>query len=118
MNTLKLQIDKEHYSPGEEILATVSWHLGDTNDKSIEVHLFWFTEGRGDEDMTIVESVNVPIHAKTGSKILKFIAPKHPYSFLGNHIMLNWSIEALAPESKYFASESFYITPFKQKIIF
>ena len=117
MNDIKLKIEKEHYAPKENIQVSLHWDLMDVAENIIEVHLFWYTEGRGDEDMEIIETQEIKLNAKSGSKDLIFVAPLQPYSFSGKYIALTWAIEAVMQKSKISALEIFYLTPFHEKII-
>ena len=52
MSTLKIGTseNKTQYRPGEEIAGRALWIL-DEPPKAVEVRLFWYTEGKGTQDV-------------------------------------------------------------------
>jgi hypothetical protein len=80
------------FRPGESIEGTVSWHL-DEDAEAIEVRLFWYTEGKGTQDVEVVETRHLARPEIGGSRSFDFDVPRGPYSFSGKLITLSWAIE-------------------------
>ena len=80
------------FRPGEKIEGTVSWHL-DEDAEAIEVRLFWYTEGKGTQDVEVVDTKHLARPEITGSRAFDFDVPRGPYSFSGKLITLSWAIE-------------------------
>jgi len=88
------------FRPGEEVEGTVRWHMGGP-PRSLEVRLFWYTEGKGGRDVGVVETLPVADPGSEGHQPFRFRLPDGPYSFSGKIIHLRWAIEAVAePEDR------------------
>ena len=83
------------FQPGEEVSGTVRWRL-DPPPRSVEARLFWFTEGTGERDVGVVESVSFADPGPEDERPFRFQLPGGPYSFSGKIIRLHWAIEVVA----------------------
>jgi hypothetical protein len=83
------------FHPGDEVEGTVRWRL-DTPPRSLEVRLFWYTEGKGERDIGIVERLPFTDPAPEDHRPFRFRLPAGPYSFTGKVIHLLWALEAVA----------------------
>jgi hypothetical protein len=95
------------FRPGDEIAGTVRWRL-DQPPRSLELRLFWYTQGKGDQDVGVVASLSLaepglegrserPSEGLSeGSRSFEFRLPAGPYSFSGHLISLLWALEAVA----------------------
>ena len=94
MNELPIEMDGDRrwFLPGESLSGRVSWRLED-DAEAIELRLFWFTSGKGTEDVAIVESVRIEAAGKAGNREFSFSLPTGPYSFSGSLITLSWALE-------------------------
>jgi hypothetical protein len=81
--------------PGELIEGVASWHLDDEVD-AVEVRLFWYTSGKGTQDVGIVRVLRTETPTTSGHKEFSIRAPEGPYSFSGKLITLAWAIELVA----------------------
>lgn len=97
MNELRIEMDGDRrwFLPGESLSGRVSWRLED-DAEAIELRLFWFTSGKGTEDVAIVESVRIEAAGKAGNREFSFSLPTGPYSFSGSLITLSWALELVA----------------------
>ncbi len=83
------------YAPGDEIEAAAVWRLDETPE-SLEVRLFWFTEGKGDRDSEVVLSESIE-PSVSGHRACRFRLPEVvPSSFSGKLVSLLWAIELVA----------------------
>ena len=82
----------KNYQPGESIEGNVSW-VAEKQPKSVELHLFWHTRGKGDRDAGIVESVNFELPQSSDHREFQFRAPEFPISFSGKLVSLVWGVE-------------------------
>lgn len=80
--------------PGDTIELTFSWTL-DAVPETIEARLFWYTQGKGTQDVVIVETQPVS-PALRGEQRVRFRLPQGPYSFSGTLISLIWAVELVA----------------------
>jgi len=97
MNGLRVETHENRiaYSPGETIAGLVTWALEKTPER-IEVRLMWYTQGKGDRDLEVADSVEFESPAQADAQIFKFVAPTSPYSFSGRLISLQWALEVVA----------------------
>jgi hypothetical protein len=80
------------FKPGETIEGTVSWHL-DEDAEAVEVRLFWYTQGKGSQDVEVVDTRPMARPERSGTMSFEFEVPRGPYSFSGKLITLSWAIE-------------------------
>ncbi|MCB0376713.1 MAG: hypothetical protein KDD04_12410, partial [Sinomicrobium sp.] len=59
MNEIFINLRQLSFKPNDEIKGSVHWVL-DKEPKDMAVRLFWYTRGRGTEDLSIVASVSIP----------------------------------------------------------
>ncbi|HKV12027.1 MAG TPA: hypothetical protein VJ725_28035 [Thermoanaerobaculia bacterium] len=83
------------FLPGETIEGTVSWFL-DEAPRSVELRLFWYTEGKGDQDVEIVRTFPFEAPGAQDRRSFRLEAPAEPWSFSGKLISLSWALEAVA----------------------
>jgi hypothetical protein len=93
--SIDLTEQKTEFRPAEEIHGTIRWNLQD-NPESIEVSLFWRTEGKGAQDVGVIETKKFDNPGSLAQKEFKFKIPPQPYSFAGKLISIIWAIEAAA----------------------
>ena len=100
MLTLQTSDGGTWFRPGETIRGTVSWHL-DEDAEALEVRLFWYTAGKGSQDVEVVETRHMAQPEISGTRDFEFKVPRGPYSFSGKLITLAWAIELVAvPEGQ------------------
>ena len=94
MSELRVELDDRRtgFAPGERIRGTASWRLEEPAE-ALEVRLFWYTRGKGERDVGIVDTVKIDSGTREGSREFSFRAPPAPLSFSGKLISLIWSIE-------------------------
>jgi hypothetical protein len=83
------------FRPGETLAGETVWQL-DQPPRSVEVRLFWFTRGRGTEDVELVQSVSFESPGQDDQRPFQFSLPHSPYSFSGKLISLIWAVEVVA----------------------
>ena len=83
------------FLPGETVEGVASWHL-DTPPQSVELRLFWYTEGKGDQDLRIVETIPFGQPGADDRRAFRVTLPAGPCSFSGKLISLSWALEAVA----------------------
>jgi len=83
------------FKPGELIKGRASWHLEDEVE-AIEIRLFWYTSGKGSQDVSIVRVLRDDTPERSGHRDFSIRTPEGPYSFSGKLITLSWAIELVA----------------------
>ncbi len=105
-----LREDRFMVAPGEELAGRVSWSLDEPAEK-LELRLFWYTEGKGDQDVEIVDSVSFASPGLEGREEFRFVAPAGPVSFSGKLISLIWALELVALPEGETARQEIVISP-------
>jgi hypothetical protein len=82
------------FSPGETLRGEASWELEQAG--SVELRLFWRTEGQGNQDLVIVETVPFERPQPRESRRIEIVLPDGPWSFNGILIHLVWGLELIA----------------------
>jgi len=95
MLTLYTTDGRTWFKPGELIEGRASWHLDGEVD-AVEVRLFWYTTGKGSQDVEIVRRLRIDSPETSGHHDFSIRAPEGPYSFSGKLITLAWAIELVA----------------------
>ena len=83
------------FRPGDVVEGKAFWRL-DPPPESVELRLFWYTEGKGDQDVGIVETIPYAGPAAEDRRSFQLRLPEGPYSFSGKLISLVWAIEVVA----------------------
>jgi hypothetical protein len=83
------------FRPGDVVAGTLRWQLPEPPE-TIELRLFWSTEGKGDQDLEVVEAISFTSPGAQGRRPFQVRLPQGPYSFSGKLITLSWALEAIA----------------------
>ena len=96
MSTLRIDISgaERGYKPGESISGRVTWQV-DQPPQSAELRLFWFTSGKGTQDVENVDSANFHAPQMNDDRLFSFALPRQPFSFSGKLISLAWALELI-----------------------
>ncbi|MDH3402765.1 MAG: hypothetical protein OES32_08280 [Acidobacteriota bacterium] len=92
---LELEESRTSFRPGETIRGVARWALEEPPE-ALEVRLFWYTEGKGDQDVGGVQSTTLDGAGLEGEREFTFTAPAAPLSFSGKLISLVWALELVA----------------------
>ncbi|MHC4636844.1 MAG: hypothetical protein ACYTBP_02800 [Planctomycetota bacterium] len=94
MGELNIEIKggQSNFSPGQKVEGAIRWNVQD-NPERIELSLFWRTEGKGTQDVGVVETMKHDNPGSFGSRDFSFTLPSGPYSFSGKLISLIWALE-------------------------
>ena len=117
MITINLNQTPAGYAPGESIGGTVEWTELNAKTSRVEIRLIWYTEGKGDTDFAIIETITEDSPAPTGSKKFSFVAPTRPFSFSGKLISLIWAVEVVEFPSRDGAKETLTISSDRNEIM-
>jgi len=110
---IKLIEDRTVFTPGEKVSGKAAWQL-DQDPKSVELRLFWYTQGKGDEDLEIVQEITFDNPAMQESRPFSLVMPIAPYSFSGRLVSLIWSLELVS--GKHSAMKEIILSPFGYEV--
>jgi hypothetical protein len=108
--------DRKAFLPGELLELSVLWALPAKPD-SLEVRLFWYTRGKGTEDVAVVATETIAATAAAGEGKVRFTLPAAPYSFSGKLISLLWAVELVAEPGARSARCEFTVSPTGKEIL-
>ena len=116
MDELVIEIENNQtsFSPGQIISGTVRWRYLEPPQK-VNLRLFWYTEGKGDEDVSLVEKIEFDGPQISDNRRFEFQLPIGPYSFSGKLISLLWGLELYV--DKEFTRKEFVFSPTGSEIL-
>jgi hypothetical protein len=112
MSILKIEINggRTEFEPGEALEGTVGWQL-DQPAAAVELRLFWYTSGMGNQDAGVVDCARFGQPSQRDSRPFHFWLPPGPPSFNGRLITLSWALELVAKSSNEVARVEIVIAP-------
>jgi len=93
--SLELADSRTKYRPGEMLEGVAFWQLEEA-PRSIEVRLYWRTQGKGTVDLEIVRSVKFQDVGASDRRPFVIELPPGPYSVSGKLISILWGVELVA----------------------
>jgi hypothetical protein len=102
MSVLRISTDEDQtwFKPAGVLLGSVRWHLDRAAD-AVELRLFWFTRGRGTQDVQVVDLLRFEEPQPSEERRFRFVLPDRPYSFSGRLVTLAWALELVVlPEDE------------------
>ncbi len=116
--TLDIELDggRTEYRPGGALTGTVRW-LFDDRPVKVELRLFWYTRGKGDEDTGLADSMAFESPAPSEARTFRFTLPNGPYNFSGKLISLIWAVEAVAEPGDHVARVEITLSPTGREIV-
>lgn len=117
MNGFHIEIadKKTAFAPGETIDGAVSWQL-EAPPRQVFLRLFWFTKGKGAEDMEVVSEILFDDPRATETRLFTMTLPQSPYSFNGKLVSIVWALELGAEGKDAAFRQEIVIAPFGQPI--
>lgn len=117
-DSISIQLDQasSEFQPGTTLSGKVLWSTA-AAIKKIELRLFWFTEGRGTQDIELVDERNWDTTGQ-GEEPFEFTLPAEPYSFSGKLISLQWALEAVTlPKENTTTKKIFTLSPNGKELV-
>ena len=100
---------RTRFRPGDWIEGGAGWELSQPA-KCIEVRLFWYTKGKGIEDVEVVDTMRLENPELQGARPFRFQAPNGPYSFSGKLVSLQWALELVVEPGEHSARQDIVIS--------
>ncbi len=90
-------LDKQTaFRPGDVLKGIVAWSFADAAPEALELRLFWFTRGKGTQDVHVHKNLRLESPPLQGKRRFRFHLPDAPYSFSGKLVSLTWALEFVA----------------------
>jgi len=113
---LFIENNRTAFTPGSALELSVLWALPAKPD-SLEVRLFWYTRGKGTEDIKVIATEKIPVTTAAGEAKIRFTLPAAPWSFSGRLISLLWAAELIAEPGTRSARCEFLLSPTGKEIL-
>jgi len=92
--SIEIEGGRRNFSPGEAISGRVSWTL-DGDPSSAELRLFWYTSGKGTQDVMVVLTVPYGSPQRSDRRDFRITLPPEPYSCSGSLVSIIWALELI-----------------------
>ena len=103
------------FRPGDVVEGTVRWQLPEPPEE-IELRLFWSTEGKGDQDLELMQTVPFGNPGALDCRTFRVRLPEGPYSFSGKLITLRWALEVVAQPGDHAGNLFLTVSPTGEEI--
>jgi len=118
MSQLRVELagGRTAFTPGEPLAGRVSWR-GVDQPSSAELRLFWYTSGKGTQDVGIVETLTFAAPRPDDGRDFTLPLPREPYSFSGHLISVVWALELLIEPGGYVERREFVLSPTGKEVV-
>ena len=93
---IALQENRTAFRPCEQVQGTASWSFEGPAPKAVELRLFWFTHGKGEQDVNVVTNLRFDRPRAREERPFCLRLPYAPYSYSGKLVSLTWGLELVA----------------------
>ena len=117
MSGLRIEIDGDRraFKTGDTLAGRVSWDV--SRATSAELRLFWFTRGKGTEDVGLVDSLAFADPRAADERQFRFTLPREPYSFSGTLLSIVWALELIVEPGSAVERREFVLSPTEQEVV-
>ena len=118
MSTLRIDISggQRSYKPGDTIRGRVTWQVGAV-PQSAELRLFWYTSGKGTQDVGNVDSVTFQTPQMNDDRAFSVALPREPFSFSGKLISIVWALELIVEPGSNVARQTFVMSASGSEVV-
>ncbi len=115
---LRVEIEggKRNFSPGDSIAGVASWHV-DRAPSSAELRLFWYTQGKGTQDVGVVNTMTLNTPGLQDRRDFRLPLPPEPYSCSGKLVSIVWAIELILEPGRRAARAEFVMGPSGAEVV-
>lgn len=115
--TMEIVLAGDHaFTPGQEIAGHLGWHLPHA-PRWLELRLFWYTEGKGTQDVGVIARERLAAPAASGTQPFRFTAPAQPPSCSGRLVSIRWALELVGDEHQPVSRVELVIAPGGREIL-
>ena len=113
--SIDLRDNQKSFAPGEMLEGKATWQL-DQAPAKVFLRLFWFTRGKGTEDIKVISETVFDHPLAAESRPFKMPLPQRPYSFSGRLVSLIWALELVTSDNDTAITREIVISPFGDEI--
>jgi hypothetical protein len=114
MNDLTLTDGRTAFAPGEDLTGTITWS---GEPAWLEVRLFWYTEGKGTQDVGVALTERLTDPGPRGERPFRMRAPDHPPSCSGRLVSIRWALELVSADDQPVVKVDVVIAPGAREIV-
>jgi hypothetical protein len=107
---VELADGRTKYRPGETLEGVAFWDL-EAAPATVEVRLFWRTQGKGTVDLAVVSVKRFDGVGAKDRRAFQIPLPPGPYSFSGTLISLVWGLELVALPKEEACEQEILVAP-------
>lgn len=104
------------YAPGEDLIGSITW-CSSERPAWLELRLFWYTEGKGTQDIGVATTERFTDPGQEGEKSFRLKAPSHPLSCSGRLVSIRWALELVSSDDQPVIKVDLVIGPGAQEIV-
>jgi hypothetical protein len=112
---LQLEGGRREFTPGETLAGSAQW-LFERAPEALELRLLWYTQGRGDRDVGVVQRLRIEAPSAAGSRSFRFDLPRGPWSCSGRLVSVCWVLEAVAKPGRETARCELVLAPHGREV--
>lgn len=118
MSTLRIDLDggRQVRTPGQSLAGRVTWQV-DREPTSAELRLFWYTSGKGTQDVENVDAVPFQLPQMNDDRSFSLRLPRQPYSFSGKLVSLVWAIELIVEPGSNVTRQEFVMSASGREVV-
>lgn len=118
MNELKILVrdERRNFRSSETVDGVAGWRL-EKPATSVELRLFWFTRGKGTEDVGLVQTTRFDAPQLEEGRKFSFTLPPEPWSFSGQLVSLIWALELVTEPGEHATRVELVVSPTGQEIL-
>jgi hypothetical protein len=113
---IELTDGRTAFKPGEPLTGNVTWRV-EGEPSSAELRLFWYTSGKGTQDVAIVDTIAFAAPRPDDQRDFTLTLPREPYSFSGTLISLIWAIELIVEPGGHVERREFVLSATGQEVV-
>jgi hypothetical protein len=117
MSELRIELagGRTSFTPGEPLSGRAMWRV-DEQPSSAELRLFWYTSGKGTQDVGVVTTTAFDAPRMQDQRDFTLPLPREPYSFSGTLISVIWAIELIVEPGDHVERREFVLSATGQEI--
>jgi hypothetical protein len=104
------------FSPGDTLAGQATWTVDD-DPTSAELRLFWYTAGKGTQNLGIVTTQTFDQPRRQDRRDFRMAVPRAPYSCSGKLVSIVWALELIVEPGGRTGRVDLTIAPGGQEVI-
>ncbi len=113
---IELAGGRRAFKAGEPLSGRAAWRV-DEQPSSAELRLFWYTSGKGTQDVGVVHTMPFAAPKPDDQRDFTLMLPREPYSFSGTLISLVWAIELIVEPGAHVERKELVLSGTGQEVV-